>query len=550
MTDAPTADGGSRDDDPVADLAADKLLLLHRARLRRKYGTNGTRRLVAALDRLIAADADRGVETVRIDLSSGRSLRPYGLGAIGDHEDAAAAVTAVQQVAARAEPDYVVLVGGPDVVPHVTLDNPLAGSADPDPDVLSDLPYACGGGYTTDPNRLVAPHLAVGRLPDLPDATDPAPLIAMVDAAVSWVPRAAEHYRRHLTLSTMTWKGSTEETSDRLFGAVDVRLAPPEGPDWTDDELARPTHFLNLHGATADPRLFGEDFTGAFPVAHESTAVAGRLGPGALCTAECCYGAELFDPALAGGVEPMPFSYLASGAYAYVGATGTSYGPPIGNGGADLLCRYFLEEVLGGASTGRAFLEARHRYVRDQPVLRPVDAKNLAQFILLGDPSIHPVLRVGDDHEPLGPVPDPEGDAPKAARIATRLLAPGRAERRRNLEAAAWALARTTVVAIDDEASPTGDLVAKVAGAAGLRPGAATAKDLAVVEPEPVHGLGGPDTRLGVLVAPRWGDDPPARRRPRPRAGLRGAPEPVDLVVVSATLRGGEVVGWTTMVSR
>lgn len=535
----------------MADVAADKLLVLHRSRLRQKYGASGARRIVAALDRLIAADADRGIESVRVDLSTGRSMRRYGLGGVGDHDDVEAMVTAVQRVALLAEPDYVLLVGGPDVVPHVAVVNPLAGTADPDPDVPSDLPYACTDGFTTDANRLVAPRLAVGRLPDLPGADDPAPLIAIIDAARTWIPFAAAHYRRHLTVSTVTWKGSTEETSDRLFGAVDVRLTPPDGPDWTDDELARPTHFLNLHGATADPRFFGEDLTGAFPVAHEATAVVGRLAPGALCTAECCYGAELFDPVLAGGVEPMPFAYLTSGAYAYVGATGTSYGPPIGNGGADLLCRYFLEEVLGGSSTGRAFLEARHRYVRDQPVLRPVDAKNLAQFVLLGDPSIHPVLRVGTVNGPVGPVADPGGDGPKTARIATRLLAPGRAERRRNLEAAAWALAQTTVVATDDATSPTPDLVAKVAGAAGIRAGAGVgAKDLALVEPEPVHGLGGPGVRLGVLVATGRGDDRPRRRRPRPRASLRRAPDAVDLVVVSATIRNGEVVAWSTMVSR
>ncbi|MGI8758657.1 MAG: C25 family cysteine peptidase [Acidimicrobiales bacterium] len=536
----------------MAELGADKLLFFHRTRLREKYGTSGARRVVAALDRLIDADDDRGVESVRVDLSSTRSLKKYGRTRVADENDVEAIVDAVQTVAALAEPDYVALIGGPDVIPHVALDNPLAGTADPDPDVLSDLPYACTNGFTTDATTLVAPSRAVGRLPDLPGAHNPNPLIAIIDAARAWIPFTAEHYRSHLTVSTVTWKGSTEESSDRLFGGVDVRLAPPDGPVWTDDELERPTHFLNLHGATADPRFFGEDFAGAFPVAHSSTEVAGRIAPGALCTAECCYGAEIFDPAFAGGVEPIPHTYLQSGAYAYVGATGTSYGPPIGNGGADLLCRFFLEEVFGGASTGRAFLQARHRYIRDQPILRPVDAKNLAQFILLGDPSIHPVVRIGDARAPLHDLPDPNGDAPKSARIATRLVAPGRAERRRNLEAAAWALGQTTVVATDDAAEVPDDLVAKITTVAGVRVGAgARAKDMALVKPAHVHGLGGPQSRLGVVVAPRRGDDdPPRRRRPRPRSSLRRAPQAVDLVVVTAKIDDGEIVGWSTAMSR
>src|SRR4029078_11256141 len=58
---------------------------------------------------------------------------------------------------------------------------------------------------------------------------------------------------------------------------------------------------------------------------------------------------------------------------------------------ADLLVQYFLLEVLGGASLGRAALRARQRYVREIVDLDPTDLKTLAQFMLLGDPSIHPV---------------------------------------------------------------------------------------------------------------------------------------------------------------
>jgi len=58
---------------------------------------------------------------------------------------------------------------------------------------------------------------------------------------------------------------------------------------------------------------------------------------------------------------------------------------------ADLLVQYFLLEVLGGASLGRAALRARQRYVREVDDLDPTDLKKLAQFTLLGDPSVHPV---------------------------------------------------------------------------------------------------------------------------------------------------------------
>jgi hypothetical protein len=58
---------------------------------------------------------------------------------------------------------------------------------------------------------------------------------------------------------------------------------------------------------------------------------------------------------------------------------------------ADLLVQYFLLEVLSGASPGRAALRARQRYVRENVDLDPTGLKTLAQFILLGDPAVHPV---------------------------------------------------------------------------------------------------------------------------------------------------------------
>ena len=46
---------------------------------------------------------------------------------------------------------------------------------------------------------------------------------------------------------------------------------------------------------------------------------------------------------------------------------------------------------MKGASTGRAFLEARQRFLTESgPDLDPCELKTLAQFYLLGDPSVQP----------------------------------------------------------------------------------------------------------------------------------------------------------------
>jgi len=99
----------------------------------------------------------------------------------------------------------------------------------------------------------------------------------------------------------------------------------------------------------------------------------------------------LWAPQGVDGQEPMPIAYLRSGAFGFFGSSTIAYGPADSNGDADLVCQYFIESVLNGASIGRAALEARQKFVRGVTVLSPVNTKTLAQFSLLGDPSIQPV---------------------------------------------------------------------------------------------------------------------------------------------------------------
>jgi hypothetical protein len=107
--------------------------------------------------------------------------------------------------------------------------------------------------------------------------------------------------------------------------------------------------------------------------------------------AECCYGAQLYDPADTLGQPGICSAYLLDGAYGFFGSTTIAYGPSAGNGQADLVCQFFLDAVLKGASLGRAALEARQRFAALYSHLDPIDLKTLVQFYLLGDPSIHPV---------------------------------------------------------------------------------------------------------------------------------------------------------------
>jgi hypothetical protein len=111
--------------------------------------------------------------------------------------------------------------------------------------------------------------------------------------------------------------------------------------------------------------------------------------------AECCYGAELYDAAVLQPAAPaICYTYLQHGAVAFLGSSTIAYGPADSNALADLITQYFIKSILkGDVSTGRAFLEARQRFLTDSgPQLDPYELKTLAQFYLLGDPSVVPVL--------------------------------------------------------------------------------------------------------------------------------------------------------------
>ena len=117
----------------------------------------------------------------------------------------------------------------------------------------------------------------------------------------------------------------------------------------------------------------------------------GSVAHGTVVAAECCYGAEIYDPRLAAGQQGICQTYLEEGAYGFFGSTNIAYGPAIGNGAADLISQFFLREAITGSSLGRAELAARQAYVSGCGVMSPIDLKTLAQFLLLGDPSTHPV---------------------------------------------------------------------------------------------------------------------------------------------------------------
>ncbi|HMW23180.1 MAG TPA: C25 family cysteine peptidase [Burkholderiaceae bacterium] len=376
-------------------MPVDKLLLSHRGALQAKYKAAGFKKIEAALKALVAADLKRGLTSQVIYLDDALTLKPLGAKAMTQAGDARQAKGAIDALYKQLAPHYLVLIGAPDVLPMVPLTNP-AYSADGDGDrtVPSDLPYACAGAYSVRASQFLGPTRVVGRIPDLPGATVPTLLLQLLKAAAAARPLPQAEYQGYFGLSAEVWANSTALSLRNTFGAdAAMHSAPPSGPAWSGSELAPRLHFINCHGADRDDGYYGQSVQdpSQYPRAHHAPLLAGKVRPGTVVAAECCYGAQLYDPKQGNNTQGIALTYLEQGAAAVFGSTTIAYGPSEGNGAADLITQYFLQRVLAGASLGRAVLEARLQFAGQRTHLDPYDLKTLAQFYLLGDPSLQPV---------------------------------------------------------------------------------------------------------------------------------------------------------------
>lgn len=371
--------------------AIDKVVISNLSALTTKYTDAGVDAIKAALARLVEADASRGHRTRIVEIDDADQMAAFGGHPVIAPNDEVGAKQAVDAIYDTVSPDYILLLDGPDVIPHVAL-NPVSGISDGDLSIESDLPYASNAPFSRDANAFLGVTRVVGRLPACRGTSDGETLSKLISLSASHAPRLSGGHGTFFSISADAWRISTQLSLKALFGNHDgLHLAPKDAHAGIDPRLGELVHFINCHGAQADWRFYGEG-GGKVPVAMESNLVEPHVVGGTVAAAECCYGAELYDVGLTGGQQPICMSYLLRGAAAFMGSTNTSYGPAASNGEADLICQYFLESVLLGASSGRAMLQARQRFIATQVMSSPTNLKTLAQFVLLGDPSLQAVL--------------------------------------------------------------------------------------------------------------------------------------------------------------
>jgi hypothetical protein len=366
-----------------------KVIVSNKSAMEALYG-NKTADVTAALDRLIEADKGRDIQTLVVYLDDSGEMNRLNAPPVTDPANENQVKKAVDAVYNSITPDYLVLLGSPDIVPHQLLNNPTR--RDGDRNVPSDLPYASESSFSRTISRFVNPSRVVGRLAGITGNNDPAVLVKAIETSINLETRSADEYKRYFAVSCDEWEGSTAQSITHIAGnSDDLNLAPPKGPGWSNEQLSARLHFVNCHGANDDPNWYGQKGNN-YPIAVQAQQINGKLAAGTIAAAECCYGGQLYDPAGVGGQAGLCNAYVDSGASAFCGSTNIAYGPVDGQGAADLVTQYFLQGIVQGSSAGRALLEARQKFLQESSPLNPVDQKTLAQFILLGDPSNHPVF--------------------------------------------------------------------------------------------------------------------------------------------------------------
>ena len=373
----------------------DKVIVTNFSAHNEKYGNAGVQRIQTAVQDLIAADQGRGLVTALYLLDDPATMQQFKVAPVTILTDPKQNKDAVDAIYKALAPDYILILGSIDVIPHQDLKNPIFSSgSDDDEFAFGDLPYACESPYTQNPADFYGPTRVVGRLPDITGAKDPQYLIDLLKIAATYQEKDAGQYHSYFGISAEIWENSTELNTANIFGnAQDLKTIPPKGPGWPSNMLNRFAHFINCHGALADSHFYGQPASGAqkYPIALDATNLEQNISEGTVVAAECCYGAQLFDPSQNDGQSGICITYLANKAYGFFGSTTIAYGPADSNDQADLICQYFLQSLLQGASLGRATLEARQKFIHTASMYDPSNVKTIAQFNLYGDPSLSPI---------------------------------------------------------------------------------------------------------------------------------------------------------------
>ena len=130
----------------------DKIIVSNRAALTAKYGATGLKKIREGVASLVEADAKRGLKTRLVFLDEAADMKKFKGKAVTSASAMRENKDAIDAIFRTANPEYLMILGAPDIVPHQDMSNPAFAPPDDDPDkfAFGDLPYACDASYSRD----------------------------------------------------------------------------------------------------------------------------------------------------------------------------------------------------------------------------------------------------------------------------------------------------------------------------------------------------------------------------------------------------------------
>jgi hypothetical protein len=242
----------------------DKAIITNVSALNKKYGP-GYSKISAAIDKLIAADKAKGLTTLLVALDDASQMKGLRAQPVTKRSDPKQNKQAIDGVYRALTPDYLVILGSVDVVPHQDMLNPLYDpkSEDNDEFAYGDLPYACEVPYSQKIKDFIGPTRVVGRIPDVTGGNDPSYLVDLLATAAGYQPMDLEALKKYFAVSAQIWDKSTNLSVGNIFGTpATVEDVPPNGYQWSGTQLAGRLQFFNCHGAPQSPQFYGQPRSG------------------------------------------------------------------------------------------------------------------------------------------------------------------------------------------------------------------------------------------------------------------------------------------------
>ena len=266
--------------------------------------------------------------------------------------------------------DFLLLLGGDEVIPFFRLDNPCD---DADENVLSDNPYASRDENYTIPER------ACSRILDNGSS----------DFMIPQLSKVMPKNNCSFGLTAKAWQRASENVYQVIGESEDLECTPPVTRDNFDRTWLQKKDYLyfNVHGSKLSPNWYGQEGNN-YPVALGPENV---VSAGGVVVSESCYGAYTIGKTQK---TSMCLKFLAeTEVVGFCGSTSIAYGPAQPpSSEADLLMKYFLEYLQHGHTLGESLRTAKvdfaRKSLRRHGFLDDDDTKTLLQFTLYGDPTL------------------------------------------------------------------------------------------------------------------------------------------------------------------